>query len=136
MRLKPMQPPGRITRKAREFESEIVQLRADGYTLEAIRQALENAGVQVSLSTVRREALRCRGFGSAAQVGGDKGLGDSSVVPPGGQPQAQPRRPTPTEPVSPPSSQARPTVRSSKEIAASFADELITNPLVLAKEKR
>jgi hypothetical protein len=27
-------------------------------------------------------------------------------------------------------------VRSSKDIAASFADELITNPLVLAKEKR
>jgi hypothetical protein len=53
-----MQPPGRITRKTRDFEAEIVQLRAQGYTLEAIRQALAGAGVHVSINTVRREAIR------------------------------------------------------------------------------
>ena len=44
-----MQPPGRITRKARDLEADVVQLRAQGYTLEAIRQALAGAGVHVSI---------------------------------------------------------------------------------------
>lgn len=56
--LTPPQPPGRVTRKARAFEAEISRLRAQGYSLDAIRQALAAAGVLVSISTVRREALR------------------------------------------------------------------------------
>jgi hypothetical protein len=58
VKLAPLQPPGRITRKARDFEAEIVQLRAQGYTLDAIRRALDGVGVNVSISTVRREANR------------------------------------------------------------------------------
>lgn len=58
MKLLPMEPPGRITRKARQFESEIAQLRTQGYSLDAIRRALASIGVRVSISTVRREAIR------------------------------------------------------------------------------
>lgn len=58
MKLSPIEPPGRVTRKARRFEAEIAQLRAQGYSLNAIRRALASAGVQVSISTVRREAIR------------------------------------------------------------------------------
>jgi len=58
MKLSPIEPPGRVTRKARRFEAEIAQLRAQGYSLDAIRRALASAGVQVSISTVRREAIR------------------------------------------------------------------------------
>jgi hypothetical protein len=57
-RLVPKRPPGRSTRKARAFHDQIQQLHAQGYTLEAIREALAEAGVQVSNSTVQREAAR------------------------------------------------------------------------------
>lgn len=56
--LAPTGPPGRRTRKARAFTAEIRQLRDQGYTFEAIRAALAHAGVQVSSSTVRREATK------------------------------------------------------------------------------
>ena len=59
MRLNPKHPPGRVDRKARAFESEIARLRSEGYTCEAIRAALADIGVDVSLSTVQREAARC-----------------------------------------------------------------------------
>ena len=59
MRLNPKHPPGRVDRKARAFDSEIAQLRSEGYTCEAIRAALADIGVDVSLSTVQREAARC-----------------------------------------------------------------------------
>jgi hypothetical protein len=58
MRLAPQHPPCRATRKARAFEAEIGRLRRDGYTCEAIRQALAASGVNVSKSTVQREAAR------------------------------------------------------------------------------
>ena len=59
MRLNPKHPPGRINRKVRAFEPEIARLRSEGYTCEAIRAALVDIGVIVSLSTVQREAARC-----------------------------------------------------------------------------
>lgn len=58
MKLLPNEPPGRITRKAREFEDEIARLYAQGYTLAAIRRALAAVGVDVSITTVRREMKR------------------------------------------------------------------------------
>lgn len=64
--LAPTGPPGRRTRKARAFTAEIRQLRDQGYTFEAIRAALAHAGVQVSSSTVRREATK----GAAQKRGG------------------------------------------------------------------
>lgn len=61
MKLAPTAPPGRVTRKARAFTAEILQLRDQGYTFEAIRAALADAGVHVSSSTVRREVTKAAG---------------------------------------------------------------------------
>jgi hypothetical protein len=58
MKLAPTAPPGRSTRKARAFSAEIRELRHQGYTFEAIRVALADAGVHVSHSTVRREVAK------------------------------------------------------------------------------
>ncbi len=58
MNLHPRRPPGHAKRKALSYAAEIVSLRLQGHTLAAIREALEDAGVRVSLSTVRREAMR------------------------------------------------------------------------------
>jgi hypothetical protein len=58
MRLAPKDSPGRSTRRARGFAVEIGLLRAQGYTLEAIREALAEAGVEVSKSTVQREVTK------------------------------------------------------------------------------
>jgi hypothetical protein len=56
--LTPADSPGRQTRKARAFEADIRQLRAQGYTFQAIKETLAKSGVQVSKSTVQREAGR------------------------------------------------------------------------------
>lgn len=57
-RLIPRRPPGRCKRQARTFSAEIRRLRAEGYSFEVIREALAEAGVIVSNSTVQREAAR------------------------------------------------------------------------------
>jgi hypothetical protein len=57
-RLIPRRPPGRCNRKAGSFSAEIRRLRAEGYSLDVIREALAAAGVVVSTSTVQREAAR------------------------------------------------------------------------------
>lgn len=59
-RLAPKRPPGRWHGKARAFAGEIGRLHAEGYTFEAIREALAEAGVMVSNSTVQREVARFR----------------------------------------------------------------------------
>lgn len=59
MRLIPTHPPGQANRKARAFEAEIARRRSEGYTCAAIRAALADVGVEVSLSTVQRDATRC-----------------------------------------------------------------------------
>jgi hypothetical protein len=55
MQLKPMRPPGRSDRKALRYMHEVRRLRAEGHTLDSIRQALLDVGVSVSLSAIRRE---------------------------------------------------------------------------------
>jgi len=60
LRLAPRQPPGRLNRKVRAFAGEIRRLRDQGYTFEAIREALADVGVVVSRSTVHREVVRLR----------------------------------------------------------------------------
>jgi len=116
MRLVPTQPPGRSTRKARGFDTEIVQLRAQGYTLQAIRDALASAGVHVSISTVRREANR-----SALPNFAGRASRDPTTVP------------TPATPLTAPVLAER---RSGKEIAEVFMRNRITNPLIRSKEQR
>lgn len=58
MELKPSEPPGHARRKLRGLVSEIARLRAEGYTIRAIRQALDDAGIDVGWSTVQREVAR------------------------------------------------------------------------------
>lgn len=125
MKLAPQQPPGRITRKARSFEAEIVQLRAQGYTLEAIRQALADAGVRVSISTVRREANRAAAPNPITATGASA---------PGAFP-SSPRGSTTDEAPAAVASHAAPPERpSGKEIAEAFVRTKSANPLIRAKE--
>ena len=56
--LSPATAPGRSNRKAREFAAAIAQLCVEGYGCKAIREALANAGLNVSKSTVQREIAR------------------------------------------------------------------------------
>ena len=58
VQLNPELPPGRSNRNALRYVREVHRLRAEGHTLDSILQALLDAGVSVSLSTVRREAAR------------------------------------------------------------------------------
>ena len=58
MTLVPRLPPGRANRKALQYASDIHRLRNEGYAFSAIRLALLDAGLSVSLSTVKREASR------------------------------------------------------------------------------
>ncbi len=58
MELTPNEPPGHGRRKLRSHLAEIHRLRAEGYTIRAIHQALENAGIDVSWATVQREVVR------------------------------------------------------------------------------
>lgn len=120
MKLVPANPPRRRYRKARSFEAEIVQLRVDGYTLEEIRESLASVGVQVSLSTVSREARRTE---KAAMFKAALDERPAAVSPPVISPQ-------------PPSGSvvARPDP-SPKEVAEAFVDRQITNPLFRAKDR-
>lgn len=58
IKLTPRRPPGHASRKARGYASELRRLRGEGFTFEAIREALEDAGIRVSERTVRRECAR------------------------------------------------------------------------------
>ena len=80
MQLKPRCPPGRATRKARQYAVDIQRLRAEGHSLEAIRLALLDVGVAVSVSTVRREAARHLGApAKQATLHADAGWGVEDV---------------------------------------------------------
>lgn len=138
MKLTPPEPPGRSTRKTRAFGQEICELRNRGYTFTAIRQALANAGVVVSKSTVQRELQRQeRSAGAAsttltfsAAVNTPPALlavPTASIDP--GQPSPPPEAaaPPPSQPL-PPSPPA-PSLRG-KDIADAFVSGRITNPLL------
>jgi len=122
--LAPVQPPGRITRKARHYVPQIIRLREQGYTLEAIQQSLAVAGVAVSISTVRREAMRP--MPSAAWFG----------------PTAPPS-PALASPTAAPAANASLSgvavsvagASGGKEVAEAFARSKSANPLVRAKEQ-
>ena len=58
MQLQPKRPPGRADRKAAAYASEIVRLRGEGYTYEAIREALAEVGIELSECALRREVRR------------------------------------------------------------------------------
>jgi hypothetical protein len=119
MKLTPTRPPGRPNRKALCYAAEIIRLRREGYTCEAIRRALLDAGLAVSLATVKREASRqskpSTSTFSAAKL--------TPTLPP-------------REIAGAPSSATLPFAddpRSSKEIAAAFVAGRTTNPLLRSR---
>lgn len=116
MRLNPKHPPGRVNRKARAFEPEIARLRCEGYTCEAIRTALADIGVNVSLSTVQREAARS----NRRSLGVPRG---TTIVSTADAPAAT---------VSPAraSSVLAGDPRTGREIAEAFVGKRYTNPLL------
>ena len=111
-KLNPRRLPGTTKAKARGFDREIARLRQEGYTFEAIREALADVGVHVSRSTVQREIVRhSKRLATGDQFGHISGGSQTPTVVP------QPLPLTSTEP------------RSGKEIAESFFKGRITNPL-------
>ena len=129
VKLVPLSPPGRITRKARDFEADIVELRAQGYTLDAIRQALNAAGVQVSISTVRREALRSETAGSNPTANQAMRQNLAPPVSKHGQSAV-------ALPAAPASTALPADWRNGKDVAQAYTSSVITNQFVRAKEKR
>jgi hypothetical protein len=120
VRLTPKDPPGRANRKARAFELEIVRLRSEGYTCEAIRIALVEIGVDVSLSTVQREAAKhlSRRPAVATKAASLTPAADLSALPTSARSA---------------SSALAADGRSGREIAEAFVSSRITNPLIRAR---
>ncbi|MEO6280913.1 MAG: hypothetical protein ABIP59_24240 [Roseateles sp.] len=116
--LQPTEVPGRLTRKARHYLPQVLGLRAQGYTLEAIQQALAAVGVTVSISTVRREAMRPLPA-SAMPVATPQAI-------------ATPRAASPDPSATPPALPGLPA--SGKDAAATYAQAKSSNPLMRAKE--
>ena len=121
MQLQPKRPPGRADRKAAAYASEIVRLRAEGYTFEAIREALTAVGIELSESALRREVRR-------QQKPGVHNAPVARAAPPGATPPALPvSRSQSTGPPTSPDATGR-------EIAEAFFNAHPSNPLFPAKE--
>lgn len=141
MNLVPIRPPGPAVRKARAFSRDIVRLRSQGYTFEAIREALAAAGVHVSNSTVQREVARAaREPGVAAS---SVALPDVQGAPPGaplGTADAHAKvRAAPKPSATPPASGTSSSSifangPSGEEVAKAFMATQITNPFLREKE--
>lgn len=115
MTLSPKLPPGRVNRKALQFAGDIRRLRSAGYTFSAIRLALLDAGIRVSLTTVKREAARRGACGVAAP----------SLT------EAPPVRPARAC-----DSSASTDARTGKEVAEAFFAAHLSNPLLRARKDR
>ena len=132
MKLVPSSPPGRSTRRARGYAAEMCELRAQGYTFEAIRQALAAVGVRVSNATVQREVARVATSGGTAVdlVSAGRPVHGHFVA----APAPPPDRPDSTPPSRISLDGRSPAeMRSAKEIAEAFTSSQITNPLVRAR---
>lgn len=130
IKLDPADPPGRRTRKARGYATEIRQLRARGYTFEAIRAALAAVGVDVSNRTVQREAAKLRDVhaGETDAARATQEVDRSCRRPDGtdGAVQAEPSRPPSPRPAE---------HRRGKDVAEEFRRSQCVNPLIRAKEQ-
>jgi hypothetical protein len=143
MNLVPVRPPGPNARKARAFAADILRLRSQGYTFEAIREALAGAGVHVSNSTVQREAARAARqppvITSMATAPPDanpaaKRAGSEATVQDRVREALSPPAPPAAQGTSAPSTFANGP--SGKDVAEAFMSTQITNPVVRAKEQR
>jgi hypothetical protein len=121
MQLQPRREPGRRDRKAAAYAAEIVRLRAEGYTFEAIREALADVGIQLSESALRREVRRHQ------RPPDRKGSG----VRPASRTPATAIASSPPAPVA---TASVPTGSSGREIAEAFFNANPSNPLLRAKE--
>lgn len=131
MNLVPVRPPGPNARKARAFAFEIFQLRAQGYTFEAIREALAAAGIHVSNSTVQREVARAATQRpTAAPATATDSIKASAVAT--SLPSALP---VPASQAST-SESVPPDWQSGRDVAEAYTRNRITNPFVRAREKR
>lgn len=132
MKLEPPDPPGRSSRKARRYAQEMRELRAQGYTFEAIRKALAAVGVHVSNATVQREVARAspatpaRPATEVCSPPSEVNAAPLEVPPTAASPSM-----TPTQPKNPVSREL--DLRSGKEIAEAFARGRISNPLARAR---
>lgn len=131
MKLVPIRPPGPNARKARVYESDILQLRAQGYTFEAIREALAAAGVHVSNSTVQREVARVGKQRPTAASATASESTKASTVPP-----SLPSVTTAPAHEASVGNNVPPDWHSGRDVAEAYARNRITNPFVRAKEKR
>ena len=118
MKLHPRTPPGRSNRKARAFSEEIARLHFDGYGLVAIREALADAGLNVSTSTVQREVARLSKSGIR---------GNPLMLRPVIAPDIDSDGPRPAAPIEHRRTEER---RSGKDVAEAFMKGRITNPLI------
>lgn len=122
MTLAPKLPPGRANRKALQYAVDIQRLRRAGYTFSAIRLALLESGISVSLSTVKREAAQQRG----ATLPVLQAVAAPRPVPPAA---SRPARPDAAF-------SAATDSRSSRESAEAFFEAHPSNPLVRIREIR
>ena len=118
MTLTPRRPPGRPNRKALAYESEIARLRSSGYSCKAIWELLLAEGLQLSLSSVKREVARIAKRRRPAS--------SHLAVTPALTPQVAPRAA-----VSTPSSVD--LSLTGPEVAKAWMEGQITNPLIRAR---
>lgn len=121
MQLQPKRPPGRVDRKAAAYAAEIVRLRAEGYTYEAIREALAEVGIELSECALRREVRRHE----RRTVGVSLDVRPPSRAP--AVPSLSVMRPLATGPPASPNATGR-------EIAEAFFNANPSNPLLPTKE--
>ena len=119
MKLIPKRPLGRPNRKALAFEAEIARMRLEGYPCEAIWEALVEAGVKVSRSSVKREVARLARRATTPS----KSVADVPKL----QAQSPKAATTVLAPVHPDDSP------SGKEVAEAWMEGRITNPLIRAR---
>jgi hypothetical protein len=126
MSLQTRRPPGHAKRKALSYATDIVNLRCQGHSYSAIREALEDAGVLVSISTVRREVLK--GTSTAAAL---KPAVDASALHVGPA-----TRGKATSPVTAPHPAPTTTPLPGKAIAEEFMRGRSTNTLYLKESSK
>jgi hypothetical protein len=126
MSLQTRRPPGHGKRKALTYAADIVNLRGQGHSYSAIREALEDAGILVSISTVRREVL--------------KGMSTTHALRPAVEGPASPlslaTRGHATRPVTAPRSASSTTPLPGKVIAEEFMRGRSTNTLYLKESSK
>ena len=142
MNLVPMRPPGPNARKARAFAVDLLRLRSQGYTFEAIREALAGAGINVSNSTVQREVARAATHASvlpsAFPAPSDQNPATQSSVPPARQRAKECNPPVTTPLAAKDRAEASGTSiqgPSGKDVAEAFMATQTANPFIRAKEQ-